>query len=634
MYHRNLIFSIKPQIFELKCVFSYFRLKTHITLLLPVYVHSWEQRKVTEIGKIYIGLVTTMTKHYTDEGTLLIRNSDIKDGKFEFGDNPIYLEKTFAEKNETRMHQIGDVITVHTGDVGTSAVITENEAKSIGFATIVTRPNPKIIDSNYLCSFLNTDKHKKWAVSISTGDGRTNYNLGDYFELVVPVPSIAEQKKIASYIQKLNRLITLHQCKCQIDGCRFQSPLAITWEQRKFGEVFDCTVPNNTLSRAELSYDEGTVLNVHYGDVLIKYGSVLDVQKDDIPRIPHRCREDFNGALLQDGDVIIADTAEDETTGKACEIGNLQGSAIVSGLHTMVCRPRNRMALGYLGYYLNSNAYHYQLLPLMQGIKVLSLSRSNIQKTSVSYPSAMKEQQLIASYFSQLDHLITLHQRKYDKLTNVKKSMLEKMFPKNGSNVPEIRFKGFTEAWEQRKLGNVANYRRGSFPQPYGKSEWYDGDGAMPFVQVADVSDEMNLVENTKQKISMLAQPMSVFAGKNTVLVTLQGSIGRVAITQYGAFVDRTVLIFEKYKEKIDTTFWAYIVKQKFIDEARKAPGGTIKTITKEALSDFDLSIPNYKEQQQIGTFFKQLDNLITLHQRELEKLKNIKKSCLENMFV
>lgn len=184
-------------------------------------------------------------------------------------------------------------------------------------------------------------------------------------------------------------------------------------------------------------------------------------------------------------------------------------------------------------------------------------------------------------------------------------------------------------SWEQRKLGNVANYRRGSFPQPYGKSEWYDGDGAMPFVQVADVSDEMNLVENTKQKISMLAQPMSVFAGKNTVLVTLQGSIGRVAITQYGAFVDRTVLIFEKYKEKIDTTFWAYIVKQKFIDEARKAPGGTIKTITKEALSDFDLSIPNYKEQQQIGTFFKQLDNLITLHQCKFQIVSKQRKARL-----
>ena len=161
----------------------------------------------------------------------------------------------------------------------------------------------------------------------------------------------------------------------------------------------------------------------------------------------------------------------------------------------------------------------------------------------------------------------------------------------------------------------MSNYRRGSFPQPYGKSEWYDGDGAMPFVQVADVSDDMNLVEDTKQKISKFAQPMSVFAEKDSVLVTLQGSIGRVAIAQYGAFVDRTVLIFEKYREQIDNTFWAYIIKQKFIDEARKAPGGTIKTITKEALSDFDLFIPNYQEQRQIGAYLKNLDHLITLHQ-------------------
>ena len=165
-------------------------------------------------------------------------------------------------------------------------------------------------------------------------------------------------------------------------------------------------------------------------------------------------------------------------------------------------------------------------------------------------------------------------------------------------------------------MGEVATYRRGSFPQPYGKSEWYDGNGAMPFVQVADVSDEMNLVGDTKQKISILAQPMSVFAEQNSVLVTLQGSIGRVAIMQYEAFVDRTVLIFEKYKAEIDKTFWAYIIKQKFIDEARKAPGGTIKTITKEALSNFDLSIPKYQEQKQIGAYFCNLDNLITLHQR------------------
>ena len=173
----------------------------------------WEQRKITELGKIFIGLVTTMTAHYTEEGALLIRNSDIKDCRFEFNENKIFLEKSFASAYESRMHQIGDVITVHTGDVGTSAVISENEYKSIGFATIVTRPYKNVISSNYLCTFLNTEKHKRWAVAISTGDGRTNYNLGDYYELIVPVPSIEEQKKIAKIISNLNSLITLHQRK-------------------------------------------------------------------------------------------------------------------------------------------------------------------------------------------------------------------------------------------------------------------------------------------------------------------------------------------------------------------------------------------------------------------------------------
>ena len=179
--------------------------------------------------------------------------------------------------------------------------------------------------------------------------------------------------------------------------------------------MFDCTIPNNTLSRAELNYESGSVRNIHYGDILIKYGSVVDVQNDEIPFATGKSNDDFKGALLQDGDIIIADTAEDETTGKACEIGNSQGLDVVSGLHTMVCRPRNKMALGYLGYYLNSDAYHHQLLPLMQGIKVLSLSRTNVQKTMVCYPKSKAEQQLIADCFRNLDNLIALHQRELEK---------------------------------------------------------------------------------------------------------------------------------------------------------------------------------------------------------------------------
>lgn len=261
------------------------------------------------------------------------------------------------------------------------------------------------------------------------------------------------------------------------------------------------------------------------------------------------------------------------------------------------------------------------------------INREELNAYDYMAPSE-EEQKKIGEILLGIDNQITLHQQEYEKLVNNKKAMLEKMFPKEGCDVPEIRFKGFDEPWGKCKLGDVAGYRRGSFPQPYGKSEWYDGEGAMPFVQVADVSDNMNLVESTKQKISILAQPMSVFVEKNTVLVTLQGTIGRVAITQYDAFVDRTVLIFEKYKRKIDKTFWAYIIKQKFIREAQKAPGGTIKTITKEALSNFDLLIPEYEEQKKIGEYFAKFDELIMNHQQELEKLKNIKAALLEKMFV
>ena len=174
-------------------------------------VTDWEQRKVTDLGEIYIGLVTTMTEHYTDQGHLLIRNSDIKDGYFEFGENLIYLDEEFSEQNKSRMHQLGDVITVHTGDIGTSAVIGENEVNSIGFATIVTRPNQELLDSDYFATYLNTDTHKQWAISMATGDGRSNYNLKDYTKLVVPIPQIKEQKKIAACIGNLNNLITLHR---------------------------------------------------------------------------------------------------------------------------------------------------------------------------------------------------------------------------------------------------------------------------------------------------------------------------------------------------------------------------------------------------------------------------------------
>ena len=350
------------------------------------------------------------------------------------GDAPAqgnYITKT-AEKikpeglSKTREVHPGDLILSNSMSFGKPYIMGIDGCIHDGWLLI--RNTYKVFDLTFLCHLLGTPQMIIQYKSLAAGSTVNNLNKELVGNTVVTIPTIKEQRVLGQYLETLDNLITLHQRKCQIDGCRFQSPLAITWEQRKFDEVFDCTIPNNTLSRAELNYESGSVRNIHYGDILIKYGSVVDVQNDEIPFATGKSSDDFKGALLRDGDIIIADTAEDETTGKACEIGNSQGLDVVSGLHTMVCRPRNKMALGYLGYYLNSDAYHHQLLPLMQGIKVLSLSRTNVQKTMVCYPKSKAEQQLIADCFRNLDNLITLHQRELEKLKNLKKACLEKMF--------------------------------------------------------------------------------------------------------------------------------------------------------------------------------------------------------------
>ena len=198
---------------------------------------------------------------------------------------------------------------------------------------------------------------------------------------------------------------------------------------------------------------------------------------------------------------------------------------------------------------------------------------------------------------------------------------------------PKIRFKSFEKRWESYRLSEYSNYRRGSFPQPYGNKEWYGGDDAMPFVQVVDVLENLRLVSDTKQKISTLAQPMSVFVPPDSVIVTLQGSIGRVAITQYDAYVDRTILIFEDYISQTNKEFWAYTIRNKFEIERQKAPGGTIKTITKEALSDFKVSIPNYSEQSSIGSLFRNLDDLLASYKDNLANYQSLKATMLSKMF-
>ncbi|MBV4146897.1 MULTISPECIES: restriction endonuclease subunit S [Bifidobacterium] len=169
---------------------------------------------------------------------------------------------------------------------------------------------------------------------------------------------------------------------------------------------------SNTLSRAGLNGENGTARNVHYGDILIKFGDCLDGERSDLPFITDdTVLPKFAGSILREGDVIFADTAEDEAAGKCVELRKLPKEPTISGLHTIPARPRFFFGTGYLGHYLNSDAYHRQLLPLMQGIKVISVSKAALQDTQVRFPG-LSEQAAIGAALSEIDNLITLHQRK------------------------------------------------------------------------------------------------------------------------------------------------------------------------------------------------------------------------------
>lgn len=398
------------------------------------------------------------------------------------------------------------------------------------------------------------------------------------------------------------------------------------WEQRKLGETF-ISLQNNTLSRAELSDELGVAQNVHYGDVLIKFGEVLDVSKEQLPMMSdEKVLEKYKASFLQNGDVIVADTAEDSTVGKCSEIAGLNDEVVLSGLHTIPYRPIEKFASGYLGYYLNSSAYHNQLIPLMQGIKVTSISKSAMQDTEIVYPKSVEEQGKIGKYLSSLDHLITLHQRKFEKLQNMKKSCLQKMFPKDGATVPEIRFSEFQGDWEERTLGSCFDERLESLPDGELLSVTI-GSGIKKFSEL-DRHDNSN-TDKSKYKRVCIGD-----IAYNSMRMW-QGASGR---SPYEGIVSPAYTVVKPIGD-IDTQFFAYMFKKKEIIHLFEinSQGLTSDTwnLKYPAFSKIVVRVPrNVEEQSRIARFLLELDELISCTEQEIEITKRMKKGCLQKMFV
>ena len=377
---------------------------------------------------------------------------------------------------------------------------------------------------------------------------------------------------------------------------------------------------NNTLSRAELNDEFGTAQNIHYGDVLIKYDEVLDVSKESLSYIEKQSIADkFKTSYLQNGDVIIADTAEDETVGKCTEIEGLTDQKVISGLHTMPVRPNRKFAAGFLGFYLNSAAYHDQLKPLMQGIKVTSISKGVMQDTVVKFPLDLKEQEQIGMYFSGLDHLITLHQKKCFEWK-------------------KRDFASVSISWEQRKLADIVE-------RITRKNE--NLESILPLT----ISAQYGLIDQNEffdKRIASkdvsgyyLVRKGEFAYNKSTSSDAPWGAIKRLDRYECGVlstlYIVFRILDEDKTNSDYLVTYYDTVLWHKGV-QAIAAEGARNHGLLNIAPADFfetKVAVPkDIEEQRMIGAYFMRLDHLITLHQRKLELLERLRNSLVDRCFI
>lgn len=389
------------------------------------------------------------------------------------------------------------------------------------------------------------------------------------------------------------------------------------WEQRKLGEiaVFSKGVG---YSKNDLC-EEGTPI-ILYGRLYTKYETcVFDVDTF--------VKEKAGSVYSKGGEVIVpasGETAEDISIASV-----VVKPGILLGGDLNIVSPTAEYDSAFLALTISSGATHKYLSSLAQGKSVVHLHNSDIQSVSAKFPTK-REQEKIHLIFGKIDTLITLHQRKYEKLVNIKKSMLDKMFPKNGASVPEIRFKGFTDLWEQRKFSDIT-FPAGEKNRDNLPLESYSITNEHGFIPQDEKFENGGTMREADKRMYYIVSPNSFAYNPARINV---GSIG-YQNTGKDVIVSSLYEVFKTSDDVDDRLLWHWFKSpdfQKLIFQLQE--GGVRLYFYYDKLCMGTVSLPSLEEQRKIGQLFDSLDTLITLHQRKLEKLQNIKKSCLEKMFV
>ena len=368
------------------------------------------------------------------------------------------------------------------------------------------------------------------------------------------------------------------------------------------------------------------------GTPLILYGRLYTQYESRIENVDTFAVEQ-EGSLLSKGNEVIV-PASGETAEDIAVASSVRRSGIIFGGDLNVVTPVSKLDPDYIALAITYSKAHDDLAKRAQGKSVVHVHGNDIAEVEIPYPSE-SEQKRISTVVLGLDSLITLHQRKYDKLCTVKKSMLDKMFPKPGETEPEIRFEGFTDPWEQRKLGDCASFGGGHTPS-MADSENYDG-GNIPWVTSQDVKTHY-LAETSTLITAKGARELTFYPVGSIAMVTRSGILRHtlpVAELHKPMVVNQDIRVIIPHKELSGQWLLQYLIghERPLLLEYGKV-GTTVESVDFSKMQGMTFPLPKMDEQCVIGAFFASIDNLITLHQRKLELLRNIKKSLLDRMFV
>ena len=298
-----------------------------------------------------------------------------------------------------------------------------------------------------------------------------------------------------------------------------------------------------------------------------------------------------------------------------------------------ICFALNRYDSDFIKTYFDSLKWYREIYMISaEGARnhgLLNVPTEDFFNTKHYLPDNTDEQRRIADFLIALDRRIEVQQLLVDNLKKYKRGLLRRVFKESNQTADPLG-----DYWTEVKLGEICTYRRGSFPQPYGLPEWYDEEKGMPFIQVADVNDNMTVNPDTNRHISAAAKKRSVFIPEGTLIVTLQGTIGRVAITTYDAYIDRTLLVIQNISDCVLKEFLMYAIYMKFDSEKQTADGSIIKTITKETLTEFSIYIPPKPEQQEIVNLLRSFDQRLKDSEELFEKLCRMRAAFLQQLFI